>query len=470
MKRIAVLSVHSCPLAALGGKETGGMNVYVRELSRQMGRMGIEVDVFTRSQNPHISPIVPLGQNARVIHVKAGPEEPVAKHRLLQYMPEFTSEVARFTRENGAPYDLIHSHYWLSGWVGGRLKKLWSIPQVHMFHTLGILKNTAGEGDKEIEPLKRLRVEKEIGEYADCIVAPSPWEKKQMVLLNGTPSARVKVIPCGVDLRLFRPIPSSKAMKLLGLTRRNFILFVGRIDDIKGIDVLIRAVHRLSCRPEGKKGKLGLIIVGGELDADPRRESREMQRLRQMVQELKLQDRVAFWGAQRQDLLPYFYSAAQALVLPSRYESFGMVALEAMACGTPVIASRVGGLKYTIENGRTGLLVQEGNPILLADRICRVVEDPAERKRMVKAALAEVRQFSWPQIAKEVLSVYRSLPAFSGKGKAKGTGRCKGWNPGKLEGLKSFPTGVFSSSPGESGCCWPVPPYRSNPGTGPGNP
>jgi D-inositol-3-phosphate glycosyltransferase len=259
-------------------------------------------------------------------------------------------------------------------------------------------------------------------------------------------------------------------MRFLGLTRRNFILFVGRIDDIKGIDVLIRAVHRLSCRPEGEKGELGLIIVGGELDADPGRESREMQRLRELVQDLKLQDRVAFWGSQRQDLLPYFYSAAQALVLPSRYESFGMVALEAMACGTPVIASRVGGLKYSIEDGRTGLLVPEGNPILLADRICRVVEDPPERKKLIKAALAKVRQFSWPEIAQKVLSAYRSLPAGAGEGKPKGTARGKRWNPGKTEGLRSFPSGEFSSSLGESGCCWPVPACRPGPGAGPGNP
>jgi len=470
MRRVAVLSVHSCPLAALGGKETGGMNVYVRELSRQMGRLGIGVDVFTRSQNPHISAIVPLGQNARVVHIKAGPEEPVAKHRLLRYMPEFTSEVARFARQSGLAYDLLHSHYWVSGWVGGQLKKLWSIPLVHMFHTLGALKNNAGEGRGEQEPSRRLKVEREIGEYADCIVAPTPWEKKQMVLLNSTPPAKVKVIPCGVDLRLFRPMPSSRAMKFLGLSRRNFILFVGRIDAIKGIDVLVRAVHHLSCKPQGEKGGLGLIIIGGELDADPRRESREMQKLRQLVQELKLQDRVAFWGSQRQDLLPYFYSAAQALVLPSRYESFGMVALEAMACGTPVIASRVGGLKYTIDDGRTGLLVPEGKPVLLADRICRVIEEPAKRKKLVKAALAKVQQFSWPQIARKILSVYRSLPGGFEKEKPKGTARGKGWNPGEIEGFTSFLSGGVSSSPGESGCCWPARAFRPGPEAGPQNP
>jgi D-inositol-3-phosphate glycosyltransferase len=467
MRRVAVLSVHSCPLAALGGKETGGMNVYVRELSRQMGRLGIGVDVFTRSQNPHISPVVPLGQNARVVHIKAGPEEPVAKPRLFRHMPEFTLEVARFARESGAAYDLLHSHYWLSGWVGGQLKKLWSIPLVHMFHTLGMLKNTAGKGGGEREPLRRLRVEREIGEYADCIVAPSPWEKKQMVLLNGIPPPKVRVIPCGVDLRLFRPIPSLRATKFLGLSRRNFILFVGRIDAIKGIDVLIRAVHHLSCKPQGEKGNLGLIVIGGELDADPRKEGREMQKLRQLVQELNLQDRVAFWGSQRQDLLPYFYSAAQALVLPSRYESFGMVALEAMACGTPVIASRVGGLKYTIDDGRTGLLVPEGNPILLADRICRVVEGNGERKKLIKAARIRVQHFGWPQIAQKILSVYRSLPAGSGKGNPGRTGRGKEWKLGKIERFRPFPSGESSSSPGESGCCSPGPPCRPGPEGGP---
>ncbi|NWF54158.1 MAG: glycosyltransferase [Syntrophaceae bacterium] len=470
MKRVAVLSVHSCPLAALGGKETGGMNVYVREISRQMGRLGIGVDVFTRSQNPHISPIVFLGQNARVVHIKAGPEEPVAKHKLLQYMPAFTSEVVRFARNSGTSYDLIHSHYWLSGWVGGRLKKLWSVPLVHMFHTLGVLKNTAGKGGKEMEPPNRLRVEKEIGEYADCIVAPSPWEKKQMVLLNGIPASRVKVIPCGVDLQLFRPIPSSRAMKFLGITRRNFILYVGRIDAIKGIDVLIRAVHRLTCRPEGEKGDLGLIVVGGELDEDAPRESREMQSLRVLVQELKLQDRVAFWGSQRQDLLPYFYSATQALVLPSRYESFGMVALEAMACGTPVIASRVGGLKYTIENGRTGLLVPEDNPALLADGICRVVECPGVRKKLVRAALAKVRRFGWPEIAREVLSAYRALTGGLGQRKPKGPGSRERWLPVDKQGFRPFPSGGFSSSPGELGCCWQAPVSRPRPAAGPGNP
>lgn len=409
MKNIAVLSVHSCPLAALGGKETGGMNVYVRELSREMGRLGMRVDVFTRSQNPNISRIVRLGRNARVIHLKAGPEEPVPKYELFQHLPEFTRGVREFAIAGRTSYDLVHSHYWLSGWVGGQLKQEWSVPLVHMFHTLGALKNAANRKEMGREPKRRLSVEGQIMGFADGLVAPTPWEKEQMILHHQAQPSKIKVIPCGVDLNLFKPMPSLRAKRFLGLSERKFILFVGRIDAIKGIDVLIKAIHRLSRKPLKGNQELGVIIIGGELDIDPRIESQEMERLRKMVARMNLQNRIAFWGSQRQDLLPYFYSAAEALVLPSRYESFGMVALEAMACGTPVIASRVGGLQFTVEDGRTGFLVPEGDWLLLAESIREVIENPSLRKRLAAAAMAKVKQFGWPTITKKVLSLYRSL-------------------------------------------------------------
>lgn len=408
MRNLAVLSVHSCPLAALGGKETGGMNVYVRELSRRLGRLGIQVDVFTRSQNPHICRVVPLGRNARVIHVKAGPEEPAPKKRLFDYLPEFTSGVYQFAKEYRVKYDLLHSHYWLSGWVGSQLKQQWSVPLVHMFHTLGTLKNFVLRGKKEKEPEKRLLIERQIMSFADRLIAPNPWEREQMILQNAPPS-KVQVIPCGVDLNLFKPIASSRAKKCLGLSQRDFILYVGRIDAVKGIDVLIRAFHRLSRIPLKGSQELGLIIIGGELDAESQDKSEEMQGLRKMVMGMKLQERVAFWGSQRQDLLPYFYSAAHALVLPSRYESFGMVALEAMACGTPVIASRVGGLQYTVEDDQNGLLFAEGDSRMLCESIREVIENRRLRERLVKAALVRVKQYSWPRIARKILSLYHSL-------------------------------------------------------------
>ncbi len=408
MRNLAVLSVHSCPLAALGGKETGGMNVYVRELSRQLGRLGIQVDVFTRSQNPHICRVVPMGRNARVIHVKAGPEEPVPKMKLFDYLPEFTSGVLQFAGEHRVEYDLVHSHYWLSGWVGSRLKEQWSVPLVHMFHTLGTLKNFVLRGKKEKEPAKRLLIERRIMSFADGLIAPNPWEREQMILQNA-PSSKIQVIPCGVDLGLFKPIPSFRAKKFLGLSRRDFILYVGRIDAVKGIDVLIRAFHHLSRTPLKGGQELGLIIIGGELDANGQEKSEELKSLRKLVTKMNLQERVAFWGSQRQDFLPYFYSAAHALVLPSRYESFGMVALEAMASGTPVIASRVGGLQYTVEDEQSGLLFPEGDWRMLSESIREVIENRHLKERLVKAALARVKQYNWPRIAKEVLSLYQSL-------------------------------------------------------------
>jgi D-inositol-3-phosphate glycosyltransferase len=278
-----------------------------------------------------------------------------------------------------------------------------------MFHTLGALKNAVNRKKEEQEPQGRLAIEGQIMDFVDCLVAPSPWEREQMILHHQAQPAKIQVIPCGVDLNLFKPIPSLKAQKFLGLSQRQFILFVGRIDAIKGIDVLIQAIHHLSRKFMRGSRELGVIIIGGELDVDPQTENQEMQRLRRMVARMKLQDRIAFWGSQRQDLLPYFYSAAEALVLPSRYESFGMVALEAMACGTPVIASRVGGLQFTLEDGQTGFLVPEGDWLLLAERIREVIENPSLKRKVVTAAMAKVKQFGWPVIAQRVLSLYDSI-------------------------------------------------------------
>lgn len=410
MKRVAVLSIHSCPLAALGGKETGGMNVYVRELSREMGRRGWQVDVFTRSQNPHISRIVNLGQNSRVIHLPAGPELPIPKNEVLKFLPEFINNLEEFKYQNEISYDLIHSHYWLSGWVGQRLKEKWSVPLLHMFHTLGFLKDSARMNKKEKVSKERLRVEAEIMEAADYLIAPNPWEKKQMISFNLVKPAKIKVIPCGVDLKLFKPMPMAKAKKFLGLSQdKKFILFVGRIDAIKGIDVLIKAFDYLIRKHLESAKDLGLIIIGGEVDINIREENQEWQRLRKMVMNMGLQECIAFWGPQRQDLLPFFYSAAQALILPSRYESFGMVALEAMACGTIVIASRVGGLPFTIEDGQDGFLIPEGDWISLAEKIYEVTENQALREKIGKRALAKAKEFSWPIITQKILSLYCSV-------------------------------------------------------------
>lgn len=409
IKRIAVLTVHSCPKAALGGKETGGMNVYVRELSREMGRRGIQVDIFTRSQNPHISSTARIGPKARVIHVRAGPEEPIPKNELFQFLPDFVRAVMEFAATHQIAYDLIHSHYWLSGWVGGQLKYQWKVPLVHMFHTMGSFKNSFTSRKEDREPRQRILVEEQIMDFADGLVAPNPWEEGQMILRYAVPAGKIKVIPCGVDLRVFRPIPAAKARKYLGLSDKPFILYVGRIDAIKGIETLIRATHRLARQPVQGKENWGLIIIGGEMDTDPEKEDREMRRLREAVEKKGLHNRVAFWGSQRQALLPYYYSAAEMLVIPSRYESFGMVALEAMACGTPVIASKVGGLQYTVQDGKTGFLFPEGDWQRLAERMGQVLQTASLKRQLGDVAAARAQHYGWPSIADQVLGFYDSI-------------------------------------------------------------
>ncbi|MDH4137924.1 MAG: glycosyltransferase, partial [Anaerolineae bacterium] len=220
IQRIAMLSVHTCPLAMLGGKETGGMNVYVRDLSRELGRRGFQVDVFTRSQNPTVPRVDSLGQNSRVIHVPAGPEAPYDKNLVYDHLPEFVAGVKRFAEEQGIAYDLIHSHYWLSGWVAHELRHSWGTPIVQMFHTLGQMKDSVAQRPEERETSRRIEVETQIMAFADRLVAATPLEKAQMVWLYGADPCKIEVIPGGVDLSLFRPLSQEKSRQQLGICDR----------------------------------------------------------------------------------------------------------------------------------------------------------------------------------------------------------------------------------------------------------
>src|SRR5688572_12153367 len=352
--RVAMLSVHTCPLAALGGKETGGMNVYVRELARELGRMGLEVDVFTRSQNPAIPRVVDLGEGAQVIHVPAGPEAPLPRVRVHEHLEEFEDGVEAWRITRGVDYDLIHAHYWLSGAVALTLRERWAAPVVQMFHTLGRLKNGVARRPAEREPERRIAEETRIVAAADLIVAASGVERAYLAEQYGADPRRVTVVPCGVDTGLFTPGSRADARAALGLDDDPVILYAGRIAPIKGLDTLLDAVGRL----RGRGRRLRLIVAGG--DADEPLDGHEAA-LRRHAERLRLADCVRFIGAQPQPALRTYYVAADVTVLPSYYESFGMVALEAMACGSPVIASRVGGLVTTVRDGVTGFLVPDGD-------------------------------------------------------------------------------------------------------------
>jgi len=411
--RVAMLSVHTCPLAALGGKETGGMNVYVRELARELARMGAAVDVFTRSQNPAISRVVRLGEGARVIHLPAGPQAPMSRERVHAHLEEFVDGVEAWRLANGADYDLVHGHYWLSGLVGLSLRARWGVPLVQMFHTLAAMKNGAGVV-AEREPALRLAEERRIVRAADRLVAANAIERAGLVNAYGADASRVAVIPCGVDTDLFRGGDAAIARDVLGVARGPLLLYVGRIAPIKGLETLLDALGCLRGRGIGAR----LVVVGGETDEPV--DAHEAG-VRRRVTTLGLANAVTFVGAQPQERLRDWYVAADVIVLPSYYESFGMVALEAMACGSPVVASRVGGLQTTVRDGVTGLLVPEGDPCALADTIARVLADGALRWRLGREGQRWASQHRWPCVAEAISREYATLARGA---RELATGRC----------------------------------------------
>jgi D-inositol-3-phosphate glycosyltransferase len=403
-----MLSVHTCPLATLGGKETGGMNVYVRDLSRELGRRGIAVDCFTRSQNPNIPRIsTKLGPNGRIIHVPAGPEAPYDKNRIADHLPEFVQGVLGFVQREGLEYDIIHSHYWLSGLAARALQHAWDVPIVHMFHTLGHMKNSVASSPEEWETELRIDSEAEVMAFADHLIAATSLERAQMIWLYGADAAKIAVVPCGVDLNLFRPIPQDEAKQVLGLPlQRCVILFVGRIEPLKGIDTLLRAIALIAPEMPCWRDELSVIIIGGAPGAGIEEVNAELARLERLRSELGIKDLVTFQGATDQDTLSYYYSAAEMVVMPSHYESFGMVALEAMSCSTPVVASRVGGLAFSVQDGQTGFLVPDGDAEAMAGRIRLLLKDHDLRHQLGQQAARWAQRFGWPSIANQIVDLY----------------------------------------------------------------
>ncbi len=405
-----MLSFHTCPLATLGGKDTGGMNVYVRDLTRELGRRGLHVDVFTRSQDEHQPHVKEdLGFGNRVIHIPAGIEVPLPKETLYEMVPEFVGGVRQFARAQGESYDLIHSHYWLSGVAARSLRAAWGVPFIQMFHTLGHMKNRVAQSARDRESDLRIRVETDLLREADQIVAATPAELAQLQWLYRADVSRVTVIPPGVDLQTFYPRSAAQAKARLGIDPKNkLLLFVGRIEPLKGVETLFQAVARLRDLGVCECEELCLAIIGGD-PGDDARGNDEMDRLKALRRDLGIADMVTFLGARDQDALPDYYAAAEAVIMPSHYESFGMVALEAMACGTPVIASEVGGLAFLVKDGETGFHVPDRDPEVLADRICQIITDPLLRAELGEQAAAYARGYAWPIVADRVVALYESL-------------------------------------------------------------
>lgn len=410
---IAMISYHTCPLAVLGGKNTGGMNVYVRELTRFLGRIGVHVDVFTRSQDEHIPQVShDLGYFNRVVHIPAGPEITLPKGELPAYTDLFARGIMDFSERKNIRYDLVHSHYWLSGMAGSVLKEAWDVPLLHMFHTLGLMKQRIGRTPEEREGEARVAGEQFVIDQSDRIIAATQAEQYQLETLYGLEEPKITIIPPGVDIHHFYPIPGDEAKAAIGIPEKDRVaLFVGRIEPLKGVDTLIEAMAKVKQTCKSFKCPHYLIIIGGDPEGDMADLSAEMHRLQRLCGELGLDDMVVFLGKRDQNLLPYYYSAAEVVVMPSHYESFGMVALEAMACGKPVIASRVGGLAYLIKEGETGYFVPSQDADALAEKLRLLFIDDDLRARLGAQAAEYARDFSWEVITAQVNQVYENLVA-----------------------------------------------------------
>src|SRR4029453_7736473 len=328
MCNIAVVSVHTSPLARPGTRDSGGMNVYIRQLSREMGRRAHSMDIFTRRTDRDTPEITVIDERTRVIQIEAGPLS-ADKESLRRFVPEFRDGVRSFQERDGRSYDLVHSHYWLSGWVGQALRTAWQVPHVIMFHTLGEVKNRHHLDERE--PEYRIDGERLIAHGVDRVICASQGEKEMLVGLYGVPAQRVSVVPCGVDIQGFRPLARAMVRRGLGIPlKERVVLFGGRIEPLKGIDVLLRAVSQLD-------GGFRVLVIGGD-GKDLVRKAE----LSTLGAQLGIADKVTFLDAVPHSDLPLYYNAADVCVVPSYYESFGLVAVEAMASGEPVFPSPVG--------------------------------------------------------------------------------------------------------------------------------
>jgi D-inositol-3-phosphate glycosyltransferase len=404
LRRAAFISVHTSPLASLGGKDAGGMNVYVRELSCNVANLGLPVDVFTRRTSVDAPEVMEICEGVNLINITAGPPERVDKNSLYHLLPEFAEQMALYGLRASARYDVAHAHYWLSGWTAHLLKRYWDLPFTVMFHTTAHMKNRVSPV-AEHETRLRANKERRLVTLADGIIAANPDERADLIWRQRAPSDKICTIPPGVDIELFQPLNRSGARKSLGFDDDGqVVLFVGRIDPIKGVDTLLASFAQVA----QDHPRAILAIVGGDLD-EHQQPTGPLDGVRQEAIRIGIADRIRFFGSRPQNQLPLFYSAADVVSVPSRYESFGLVAVEAMACGAPVVASRAGGLIFTIEDGVTGFLAPIDDPESHARAVSSILSDPGLGARMGLNGHLIAQKFSWHAVASSVIHVYQRL-------------------------------------------------------------
>jgi D-inositol-3-phosphate glycosyltransferase len=408
-RRVAMISMHTSPLARPGVGDAGGLNVYVAEVARRLGERGLKVDVFARADDPNLPEIVEMHEHTRVIHVDAGPREVVPKEALPSLLPEFSAQVR--TRIDG--YDLVHSHYWLSGLIGLDVQQCSGIPLVHTMHTMARVKNAALSDDQEGEPGVRERGELQIVRRTTVLTANTTDEAAELQSHYGARPEQIMIVPPGVDLRTFHPCNQPKNRAEHGVAQDSqVILFVGRIQPLKAPDVLIQAVAELARRDPRRHDRLKLIIIGSP--SGP--ESDWSRTLPPLARALGVEDMVEFRPYSARAELFRWYCVSDVVGVPSHNESFGLVALEAQACGRPVVATDVGGLRHVVQDQHTGLLVHDHDTARWADALAALLDDPEERTRMGANAAGHAARYSWDNTAAATLRSYvlalnrRTLP------------------------------------------------------------
>jgi len=401
-QRIALISEHASPLAALGGTDSGGQNVYVAQVARRLAAKGHDVDVLTRRDAPHLPAAVDVCSGVRVLHIDAGPVAPVSKEQLLPHMAEFGARALQLFRHS-VPYDVVHANFFMSALVGLRLRAMLAVPLVVTFHALGLIRREH-QGDADGFPAERIAIEHRVVHEADRIVAECPQDREDLMRAYGADAARLSMVPCGVDTREFRPGSKAEARRALGLREDDFIVLqLGRLVPRKGVDNVIQAMAHLG---HGRPARL-LVVGGNSADPDDGR-TPEISRLRGFAQRCGVADSVTFVGQRQRHALRDYYLAADAFVSTPWYEPFGITPLEAMACGTPVVGSDVGGIRFSVADEVTGYLVPPREPQALAQRLDRLRANPALAAALGRAGIHRVRsRFTWDRVATDLLDVYR---------------------------------------------------------------
>ncbi len=408
IERVAFIAMHTSPLLQPGTGDAGGMNIYLDRLARKLASRGIEITTFTRRADGDVDAVVPVVDGYKVVHIDAGEPVPLRIGEMKHLVGDFSDGVVEWIRANDVDFDLVHTHYWLSGIAGMRVKREFGIPMANSFHTLGKVKDRMRSASEKPSSAVRLEREQEVIRGSDCVIASTPYEFDDLLAHYGASPERLCVSPPGVDHDVFRPGDRWLARERLGLSGDPMVLYAGRIQPHKGTALAVEAFTVMEASMDDEFGNPFMYVIGGA-SGDQGRE--EMQRATDHAERAGLSDRVTFLGPVPHAILADYYRAADVVIIPSRSESFGLVAAEAQACGTPVVAANTGGLPYVIKPSESGLLVEDHDPRTYARAMQAIVEHHRFADRLGEAAVEQAKRFSWSATADRLMELYQGIVA-----------------------------------------------------------